>query len=349
MKTFSTLLIALFLTFTSQAQLILIVDNTSSAPEGDHVYSDISTALGNAQEGDIIQLVPSSTSYGDVTIDGLTGITIIGVGLNPGLISNNITEKSELGVLNILDGENIIIKGTSISRLTLGSSTDDSKVPSNIYISETVVTDKFQILDATSIIITKSSLRETTIQGQVDQIIISNSIVRGRSNGLENTLFINNIITNTESHLMNTSVIRNCTFENNVFWDLTALFNFGRNNSASSVYLNNIATFPMPDYGTNSSEGNIVSTTNPNDWFIDDRVVTNSGNTSGFWEVFWDVAVEAEELKNAGTDGSDLGPAGGVNPYIVDSSPIPVITALQVPNVIKLGTEAELRIKAKGN
>lgn len=76
MKTKTLLfLTALMLTFTTQAQNVITVDNTpSSVPLAD--YNDLSSAISNANPGDIIYVHASETNYGDIIID--KPLTLIG-------------------------------------------------------------------------------------------------------------------------------------------------------------------------------------------------------------------------------------------------------------------------------
>ena len=60
------------------AQATLVVNNNPGAPGGDDVYSTFADALTAATAGDIIYMVPSSTSYGHLNVT--KGVTIFGAG-----------------------------------------------------------------------------------------------------------------------------------------------------------------------------------------------------------------------------------------------------------------------------
>jgi hypothetical protein len=80
MKTLVTTLLLLAATLTTAAQNTIIVDNN---PNGIGQYTTLSAAVTAAQAGDIIMLIPSATSYGDLNMTG-TGkrLTIAGGGYN---------------------------------------------------------------------------------------------------------------------------------------------------------------------------------------------------------------------------------------------------------------------------
>ncbi|MBO6792293.1 MAG: hypothetical protein JJ895_00190 [Balneolaceae bacterium] len=340
--TVSFLAIILF-SVSALAQRTLIVDNTGSAPNGDHVYSDLQEAIDAAEEGDIIHVMPSSISYGDLNIDGLKNLSFVGIGMHPYLNNNLETNVSELGDLIILDGENLFFSGLKISSVFVGSNSNDSKIPTNILFNQTNL-GQASIVDASTLSINNSFSGQLAITGQVEQIYVNNSIIKGRQGDINNTNFTNNILTNTEDFWSNTQVIRNCVFENNIFWHITALFNFGRSNSSNSIYRNNYSLFDLPNYGTNISENNITSV--DGEIFVDIRI---DEDFFGGWQSYWNTEIQAEELKNAGTDGTDIGPSGGNEPYRTEDSPLPIIKDLLSPLKIKSGHSFEVTIKAKGN
>lgn len=343
MKTLAFLIILFFLSFPSLAQKTLIVDNTGSAPAGDHVYTDLQTAIDAAEEGDIIHVMPSPTIYEELVFDGISNLSIIGIGINPNLISNENTFSSATGPITILEASNLTLSGLTINNITIGDSEQDLNIPNEILIENSSIVD-VQIYDISNSKISNSFLGAMQISGQISSLIISNSIIKGRQGDLNNTMFVNNILTNTESFWSNTQVIRNCIFENNIFWDVTALFNFGRNNSSNSIYRNNYSTFVLPGYTSNISENNITSITG--DLFIDEQV---DDSFFGGWQSYWDTAISTSELQNTGTDGTDIGPSGGAIPYKVNASPLPVINEIIAPTTFKVGTSPEVTIKAKGN
>jgi hypothetical protein len=80
MKTLVTTFLLIAATLTTAAQNTIIVDNN---PNGIGQYTTLSAAITAAQPGDIIMLIPSITSYGDLNMTG-TGkrLTIAGGGYN---------------------------------------------------------------------------------------------------------------------------------------------------------------------------------------------------------------------------------------------------------------------------
>ena len=88
------------------AQNILVVDNTNSGLTGDHIYTDLATAVEAAQAWDIIHIMPTTVAYGGVTID--KPLSLIGSGFNPEIEThiyvsrvNSITLTSEGAGLRI--------------------------------------------------------------------------------------------------------------------------------------------------------------------------------------------------------------------------------------------------------
>lgn len=80
MKTLSSIILTLFVVVLAQAQTTHIVDNNANGI-GD--FSTLSAAISAAQPGDVLLLVPSPDSYGDLTLTSSgKRLTIAGGGFN---------------------------------------------------------------------------------------------------------------------------------------------------------------------------------------------------------------------------------------------------------------------------
>lgn len=86
-----------------------IVDNNTNAPGGANRYTSLSAAIDSAAAGDTIYIVPSSTSYGDLTLK--KQLTIIGGGYFP---EGGNKKTSQVNFVYI-DGT--IVSGSTISSL----------------------------------------------------------------------------------------------------------------------------------------------------------------------------------------------------------------------------------------
>lgn len=125
------LLITFSLVIASQlaiAQTTLIVDHNFNAPTGPHIYSTLQAAANAANSGDTIQVQPSPTAYGNITIN--KPIVLVGIGFN---VVKDIAFESVIGQVTLTNNADntskasgTIIKGlritTSIRALVTGAS-----------------------------------------------------------------------------------------------------------------------------------------------------------------------------------------------------------------------------------
>ena len=102
------------------AQTTLIVDHNFNAPTGPHIYSTLQAASNAASTGDTIQVQPSPTAYGNISI--AKPIVLVGIGFN---VVKDIAFESVIGQITLTNNPDnttrssgTIIKGLRFGRLT---------------------------------------------------------------------------------------------------------------------------------------------------------------------------------------------------------------------------------------
>ncbi len=333
MKTSLLFLSFLFLTATAFAQNTLIVDNTGSAPTGDHIYTDLQEAIDAAQEGDIIQVMPSPNSYGSIIFEtDITGITIFGSGYLP----NNIGV-SQLGTV-IVKGDEIRISGFEISSLDIDSESATDKA-SNIFIENSEL-NRLQVFNAASIVFNSCFINPALTSAVYPDfhrsssgIVISNSVILARFDNFNNTEAINSIFASSNGIAND---ISGNTFKDNII--LTSI-----QSSSDNQFINNFSIVQLSiGIDGNTGSDNIID---------ENATVENVFETDGtnWLNEFNPNLPEGSSLIGAASDGSDLGVFGGSSPYSQTGIPLPYIQELIAPLTIKKGSDTEVTIKAKGN
>jgi len=337
----------LFLTATAFAQNTLIVDNTGSAPTGDHVYTNLQTAIDAAQEGDIIHVMPSPTSYGDITIEkDNSGISIFG----NGYLATNIINRSMIGSTTI-KGDNIRLSGitffSSTNSLVI-SSDDPLDKANNIIIDNTEVEGYRLKVEYASNVLFKgcfitasgqgSSSTRSEITNNSEGVVFSNSIVLSTFDDLYNTEFYYTIIQGGLGFL-SAGILSENAFTNSII--LLSSLTSNEDNITNNDFENNYSSTSL-QIGTN---GNIGADNIINEGVID---VFESDGTNWLNE-FNPNLPEGSSLIGAASDGSDLGVFGGSSPYSQTGISLPYIQELIAPLTIKKGSDTEVTIKAKGN
>ncbi len=323
----STLFIFIF-SISLQAQNVLIVNNSGTAATGDHVYSDIQSAVDASVSGDIIQIVPSPTSYGSVTISGKSNLTIVGAGFNAQLNSEIVPYYSLVGNMGIDgDSENITIKGIRVSSISMNS-------VSNIVIEDSHLFGIFISDNSSTVLVRRNFIEATSVSASftnISGIVYSNNIIdlqadfRAYNAVLDHNLFRIRFLTGS-----------NNTYSNNIF-----LYQ-GNGDTDNSIFISNYANVDVVT-GTNTGSSNIVTSFELSDIMASEEITSNN------WNELWDPTPSEPSILNGGNDGTDIGPTGGVNPYRVTSFTVPTITGLITPTSVRSGENINATIKAKGN
>ncbi len=340
---------------------IFVADNNLNAPTGNNVFSSLQSALNAAQVGDTVQVTPSPTVYGNITID--RRLTVYGGGLNP---DKDRYLRSVVGTITF--SSNTLFQtnasGTVISGLQAGAATFSGGALSNIVIercwfytggrisrSSGSSVDSLRIRNCIIDINRETPLLNLT--GGASNLVISNSIFYdfysagyGGISADNNTVISNNIFiatVNTDRRAFEN--ITDCIVANNIFYGVKPT---ARVSALRNVFNNNLT------FGTNANglppggatgQDNIVNTDPSFENF------PQSGSNS--FSFGWDFNLKAgSPAISAGTDGTDIGMFGGSNP--LDSWPhvlpsIPLIQVFNASSVVRQGGNLNVKVKARSN
>ena len=93
--------------------------------------------------------------------------------------------------------------------------------------------------------------------------------------------------------------------------------------------------------GSNSGDNNIVN--------VDPEFISYPTGGASWWNKGYDFEVQGGSVaENAGTDGTDIGLYGGLEPYDRTVS-LPFIKQLITPSAVKQGTDLSVTIQAEAN
>lgn len=363
MKKLFTVLSIFVLSYT-QAQNILIVDNdpvidTSPA----HMFNNITDAISAANNGDIIYVQPSLTSYGAVTIN--KEITLFGSGYAPEL---NDGRRSELSSVRI-DADNIKISGFYISTyITYNSSTSTSD---NIIIEDNFVNQ--------TIFVGSTNAGHTTTNN--NWIIRGNVINFGITLHADPTKCINTVITNNHITLLNgnatasyalryfndTTIFNNNVVRINHTWGNTNIFPnmTGDVTAFNNIFISNgINTLFTPTTGRTLTLNNSISYMSTGGTLS--LAMPGTGNFDNQNPFFTSVASSAFDIApeddftlspssvglNAGSDGNDIGIYNGDYDFDMRGYPteLPYLTSFTISNnLIEAGENINVNVKANAN
>ena len=311
MKNFKiTSLVCLF-ALIANAQTIHTVDNRSQSGAQ---FTDLQTAIDAATAGDIIQIHPSATSYGSVSI-GKT-LTLVGLGHDP--ITNNEGLTAIIGNISFFGtATNSEIKGLTMSNVVQGGGTVNNL--DNIHI----IHNKINAVSAGSANgLTDSWIVEgnyitsvsTGVSTSADGWLIKNNFMLGGVSNLNVTNLVTNNIFFSTSNAASDIFFSNCTstiISNNIFVTNGNMTEFGistnssnldfRNNLTYSYVGNTIVTLP----GTNNLDNTnpmfvLAPVSTENDFYANDYHL--AGGSPGI---------------NYGTDGTNIGIFG--NNFLFDT------------------------------
>jgi len=348
MKAAISFLTIILFSVSALAQRTLIVDNTGSAPNGDHVYSDLRTAIEDALSGDIIQIMPSPTAYTTIYIRNKSNIKIVGAGFNTDLVNSNEKGRSIISnSFNFGDGSSgIVVDGVVLAGGIVVENTSNNIVQ-NCEVDDLILT--------------------TTVGRSVSNFIFRNNIILGTRFTIPNNgsfsggVFENNIIVRASGTRMDTNF---STWNNNLILghsngaSLHGIENIFNNNIIQgftgtnetnqmirSVFNNNLMEVDLGQNDGSSGDNNIVKSFDLPALFDDERIIANE------WDRDWDVTSTSTEVVGTASNGGNIGPTGSNsgNPYKKIAFSLPTITELTSPLSVKSGQNFEVTIKAKGN
>ena len=339
MKSAISFLALILFSVSALAQRTLIADNSGNPPEGEHVFSSLQAAIDAAVAGDIIHVVATGLSHGEVTISGKNDLEIYGAGFNPSFSSGALGKRSYVDNFTIQVSSDILISGMEVR--------DDFfiRIQSGV-VSEDIILEKIHIYDdleingGRNIIVKKSLFRNLYAEGgtseQYSDIVFVNNIISGSTQDgfrAENALFANNLI-----HGNSWRRFFNNTFTNNIISGVS------RGDAVGNSFNTNLMT---SDFGI-GNDGNIGSNNNIKTFTLI-QLFSDPNIGTGVWGRFWDPTPKSEDVLGQATDGGDLGPTGGSDPYQLTSFSLPAITEFLAPTSVKKGNTFEVTIKAKGN
>jgi len=336
----------LIIAFSFAYSTVINVDNDPNRPNG--YYSNLQLAINNASIGDTIYLYPSNTSYGDITIK--KRIHIFGGGYN-GNTSGYLSKIDEL-ILDTATSPSSNPSGSSFQGLTIENIYCSKTNISNIIVSGNFLHYIYNVIslryNCSGWLITNNLINSYLSLYNNGSIIICNNIFKG---GYSNNSGINgsNASSVVISHnlFMNFNyfgTVYNASISDNIFickeeyttGTQMAFNTFTNNISYRDGATNDYDLPPMSNTGT----GNL-SNTNP--LFID-------GTLTGEYVYTKDYHLQSNSpAKAAATDGTEIGPYGGSNPFVWGGAfTIPKIIMTNITNpVINQATPINVNIKAK--
>jgi hypothetical protein len=330
MKLLSTLLLVVFCTAQIAAQNVLIADNTRFGEVQPPIYKDLQAAIDAAQAGDIIHVMPSSTSYGNASIS--KPISLFGVGLT-GELGNTVW--SEIGTIALEAGaSDVRISGVKANGININASLNGLLIDKCLFswMSKRSLQD-----------------REPRIELDITNIVISNNIIGGldilqdTGDAISNLVVKNNLIGYARifhAQILNNTITRTFGFDSyDDFYFCNVVNNIllqDFSNSRGSTFINNILpVIPLPP---NAVSGNLVGvpefegeTAHPSDGLggLNFRLKSNSPG------------------KTLATDGTEVGMYGGNAPFEDLGGDLPAVLSITGPVMIHAGEDVTVEIKAK--
>jgi hypothetical protein len=333
-KILSTFVFALIV-LSNYANVITVSNNPNSPGE----YTDLQAAIDGATNGDTLYVHGSPTNYGTIYLN--RNLTLIGTGYNPQKDNPLVSSITTL-YLDSVPG----IKGCSNSKI-YGFNFTSQLIQSasgygcnNITIGLNRINQlQFQPAFANNIIIKQNIINYVYIISNCNNLILRNNIMYYTTSYFQNCNSV--LITNNLYYYVTVSTGVTLpdfsTVTNNIFLNTHPNSNF-------ATYNNNLIFNSGADllpYGNNTGTGNIngsapqfvnVPDYNGVNLAYNYRLATNSAG------------------HNAGTDGTDVGPFGGIDPLpnLFGTPAVPQIKIFNIINsVLTPNTPLEIYVKAK--
>jgi hypothetical protein len=357
------------------AQTTRVADNNFNAPTGPNVYSTIQAAVNASSPGDIIQVQPSPTTYGSVSINK-PNLTLMGIGFN---VDKDIPLSSNMGSItltnnadNTSDSDGTVIRGLYIDNIFPGYKTGPTYVLENIIIENCNINYLRTVNNATYALIDGMEIRNNYFRGQYNaglnidadatNVIIRNNLIlfglrfvstTPGSNIITNNILYDGIYINasgTTTTILNnnfmgasgtdnafTTKLLDCIVANNIFYGMTPSLAPGGSTSTN--------------FQRNSFTNNLVFSTGDDTMPPTGGGVGNSGtgniiSTPSFvnsqlldtWSGSYDFTLQGGSLAiNGGSDGSDIGITGGSYSW-TDANFVLKTTAAPVIQILNTST-----------
>ncbi len=340
MKTIITLL-ALAIALGLSGQNIIVVDNN---PDAAADYSSLSDAFNNAEVGDFIYLVPSSTSYGSASADvevhvrGLAHQPEATNGLNAFVnsldLNGNESSVSGLNISNALTGSGNGVEISNCRVKYLVVSGDNWVIEGNIIDNIQANVSAIRINDNQNVTIHHNFIRHSS----------SNSFTAAIGQAPESTLEYNNIYVLDNGRLLYDCI--NIEFQNSIILSLEEGDNLVF--EASSAWsFNNCLSYNYNGFSvplTGPGENNIIDTNPQFENLQNDSPLFSYNNNY--------TPAAGSPLIGAGSDGDDIGVYN--DNFDFDqrghSIDLPYITAIDILNPsVEESEELEVDFSAFGN
>ena len=370
------------------AQTTLIVDHNFNAPTGPHIYSTLQAAANASNPGDTIQIQPSPTAYGNITVEH--PLVLVGIGFN---VVKDISYESRLGNItlsnkddNTTQASGTIIKGLRFNQLlsllngasfTLSDITVFNCIFNNVYITA-VNLDNWEIYDChisgapwpskslyITTRITNSLIRNNVLMNPVAFLstspgtnTITNNILYGPV-GItalgSNTNIINNVFVGAANTTYAFEILRDCIVSYNIFYGVTP--SIAAAGTVSTNFERNVFSFNIlhatgddvwPPRGGNTGSPNYIGSP-----------LFTTVSLLNTWSSAYDFTLLAGSpalLANIPDGGAlfDIGLTGGAFPWteanmIFQPTALPVIEILNTSTIINPGDNLPVHIKATSN
>ncbi len=348
------------------AQTIYVANNNPGANTGTNVFTGVNAirdAFTASVAGDIIYVVPSPTSYGNLSITH--SITIFGVGIRP---TKDLGAKSIIDLINV-DADNVRLSGlvnnnagsTREIRLAWnsGSGNIDGITIENCRVNRILMTGTpaatvSNLLIRNNVLTGTGSIATHVLLNTTANAIITNNIMTEGGSGpmvkALNATFTYNVFAHTGNET-SFDAVNDCIFDHNIFYGVrvdipagstgnswTNNLSFGNTTDSFNVF--NVTTNGNNDVAAPGS--NIESVGGSNDPLFLNFPLTSDWNDS------YDLTLQAGSPA-LNVNGEDIGPSGGATPFDSEGNLLPLIQSVVIPAVIPIGTDLPVTIKAKGN
>lgn len=321
---------------------VLHVDNKPNRPAG--YYNDINIAITNASQGDTLFIYPSNIIYGTGYYGSLTitkKLHFVGFGYDG---TTNFCSRFGAITLDTTTSPSSNPSGSSFQGLTISSISCSKSNINNIKLNGNFITSQITIgTNCSGWLIENNYIYDYINVNYCSNITINNNIFRADYYGIyysssSSVIISHNLFMNWRYF----NQVFNATISNNIF-----VCSYSTNTSSmnSNVFVNNISwqssatPYTLPP-ASNTGSGNI---SNQDPQF-------ETGLSSGSFDYTKDYHLKSTSpAKNAGSDGTDMGPYGGTNPFVWGGAfTIPKITEMYIKNpVVNQGTNINIKVKAK--
>lgn len=338
MKTFFTLLIIILTAFTANSKIVYLNNNLEAPKISENLYTNWADAYASASAGDTIYVAGSALNYGPITLT--KQLLLFGPGY---FLSEN--PNTQVNKLNAAFGDIVFDDGSQGSKL-IGISCSGSAgydvyirinnvVISNCYLQNTLFIYRSDDANINNVTVKKCYLKHIANSAGYDGVFniftFTNNIVGGSfsiPNGSEGIIAYNLFLNNTFQTGVNSS------FE-----------------IANNIYLNSNTDYytikPLPDASVhhNISLTGAFGSDNNNFTAPESTLFTSDANATTDGQY---MLSETSPAKGTGSNGTDIGPFGGPDPYRLSGLPnLPNIYELSTGGFVSTGDELPVTIKIK--